>query len=121
MFFERREKFFPWEILTRTVFLTSAISFFVFLAFDLLRPGFVSNTFSVHWFLLVAVVSGICWARQIKEIKDRKFLQLLSASIFGLAGLFIGWQFRTALNDFLVVILPLALATPFLVIYLLRK
>ncbi|MFA6131741.1 MAG: hypothetical protein WC702_01570 [Patescibacteria group bacterium] len=121
MFFKHQEKFSVLEILTRTIFLTTVVSFFVFLAFDLFRPGFVSNTFSIHWFLLVAIVSGIWWAGVVKERKENKILQFLSAFIFGLAGVFVVWQFRANLSDFLVLVLPLALVVPLLVIYLLAS
>ena len=37
-------------------FFTSIISYALFAFFDYLRPGFVSNVFSVHWFLFAAGV-----------------------------------------------------------------
>lgn len=67
MFWKKRVNFQPIEILTQTVFLTATLSFVVFLLFDLLRPGFVSNVFSVHWFLLAAIVSGIWWGSVVKD------------------------------------------------------
>lgn len=121
MFFSHHEKFPVSETLARTVFLTSLVSFVVFLFLDLLRPGFVAKTFSVHWFLLAAIVSGVWWAFVVKEKKEKKKLQLLVALFFGLIGLFVVWQFRADLSDFLVLVLPLAFLTPFLVIYLLRR
>ncbi|MFH1253213.1 MAG: hypothetical protein V1664_02675 [Candidatus Uhrbacteria bacterium] len=68
MFFHHHEINF-FETISRTVFLTAAISFVVFLAFDLLIPGFVSRVFSVHWFLLVALISGFCWGSVVKDSK----------------------------------------------------
>lgn len=49
--------------LARTLFLTSLVSFGIFLAADLARPGFVSSYFSVHWILLITIVSGIWWSK----------------------------------------------------------
>lgn len=121
MFFKHHENFSASETLSRTIFLTSLISFIVFLGLDLLRPGFVSNTFSVHWFLLVAIISGVWWAVVVKEQKEKKKLQFLFSAVLGLAGAFIVWQFRPDLGDYLVLVLPLALVTPFLVRYLLQK
>lgn len=121
MFFSHHEKFSASETLARTIFLTSLVSFVVFLFLDLLRAGFVSNTFSVHWFLLAAIISGIWWSCVIKEIKERKWLQNLSVFLLGLAEIYLAWGFRAALGDFLVLVLPLAFLTPFLVLYLLRK
>ena len=43
----------------KTGFLTSVISYFAFVFFDFLRPGFVSNVFSVHLFLLSAICNAI--------------------------------------------------------------
>lgn len=51
------------KTLAHTLFLTSLVSFAVFLAADLARPGFVSSYFSVHWILLIAIASGIGWSK----------------------------------------------------------
>jgi len=121
MFFSHHEKFSVSETLARTFFLTSTISFFVFLGLDLLRPGFVSDTFSVHWFLLIAIVSGVWWGSVVKELKEKSFFQILSAFIFSLVGVCITWQFRADLSDFLVLLLPLVLVVPFVVLLLVRS
>jgi len=121
MFFRHHEKFSVSETLVRTFFLTSTISFFVFLGLDLLRPGFVSNTFSVHWFLLIAILSGVWWGSVVKELKERRAFQILSAFVFGLVGVYVTWQFRADLSDFLVLLLPLVLVVPFAVSLLIRS
>lgn len=46
----------------RTGFLVSCLSYGLFALADYLRPGFVSYVFSVHWFLLAAMVFGVAWA-----------------------------------------------------------
>jgi len=46
------------ERLFTTAFITSVISYGVFGFADYIRQGFVSTVFSLHWFLLVAVVFG---------------------------------------------------------------
>jgi hypothetical protein len=121
MFFKKHKEFHPVEIVLRTVFLTSLISFLVFLTLDLLRPGFVSRTISVHVFLAVAVVSGFFWSHLVKRVEEGKWPVSLFALIFGLAGIFVSWNFRADLSDYLVVVLPLAAIVPFLVIYLLHE
>lgn len=121
MFFSHHKKNPVSEVLARTFFITSTISFFVFLSLDLLRPGFVSDTFSVHWFLLITIVSGIWWGSVVKELKERRVFQILSAVIFGLVGVYTTWQFRADLSDFLVLFLPLVLVVPFVVLLLVRS
>jgi hypothetical protein len=53
----------------KTLFLTTLVSLIFFLILDLVWPGFVSKTFSVHWFLLAAIISGIFWGSVIKNKK----------------------------------------------------
>lgn len=45
----------------RTGFWVSAVSYAVFWACDLARPGFVSRYFSVHVFLIAALAFGAWW------------------------------------------------------------
>jgi len=49
--------------IAKITFLTSLISYGVFLLFEYLRPGFVSFVFSIHWFLIVIVGCGIWLCR----------------------------------------------------------
>lgn len=46
----------------QTAFYTSLISYAVFFAAEILRPGFVSRSFSVHLILLAAIAFGVAWA-----------------------------------------------------------
>ncbi|HBR80110.1 MAG: hypothetical protein UX09_C0002G0022 [Candidatus Uhrbacteria bacterium GW2011_GWE2_45_35] len=121
MFFKKSEKFHPAEIIARTLFLTSLISFAIFLSLDLLRPGFVSRSFSVFVFLFAALVSGFWWGCLAKAKEEKTWPAWLAASIFGFLGVYLTWQFRVDLGDFLVLIIPLALITPFLVKYLISN
>jgi len=118
MFFKKTEKFHPAEVISRTIFLVSLISFAIFLLGDLWQPGFVSRVFSVHWFLFSALISGIWWGSLTKESRERSWLQWILAFIFGLIGIYLAWQFRTDLKDYLILVLPLALIVPFLVIWI---
>lgn len=67
MFFKTKKDFKPKEIIFRTLFLTSLVSFVVFLVLDLSFSGFVSRVFFIHWFLLAAIVSGIGWGVYFKD------------------------------------------------------
>lgn len=42
--------------IARTGFYTALISYAFFWLCDAIRPGFVSDYFSVHWFLFAAIV-----------------------------------------------------------------
>jgi len=121
MFFNQKKEINTVEIISRTLFFTSLISFFCFLFLDLINTGFVSRTFSILWFLLAAVISGIWWGAIVKEIKEQRFWQFFSAAIFAIFGVILTWQFRADLSDSLVLIIPLVLLTPFVVIWLVRE
>ena len=58
------------EVLARTVFFTSFVSFVVFFVLDTLFPGFVSRFFWVHWFLLVAILSALWWNFSLHKKKQ---------------------------------------------------
>jgi len=67
----------------KTGFLTSLTSYAVFMLADYARPGFVSYVFSVHWFLLSALIFGIWWSFTYNESQDD---QIVIGSLVG--GLF---------------------------------
>jgi len=122
MFWHHKEINFS-ETISQTLFLTALSSFVVFLSLDLLLPGFVSRILSVHWFLLVAMISGVWWGIQRTEIKDLKISWWLwiVTSLFSVVFVGLLWSFRADLSDFLVLVLPLAFMAPFLVILLARR
>ena len=49
-------------VIARTGFYVSVVSYLVFLLADLIKPGFVSNYMSVHWFLFAAIVFAVWWS-----------------------------------------------------------
>lgn len=71
------------EIISRTVFFTSLVAYVVFWLADLFEPGFVSRYFSVHLFLLAAIISGFLWSRAMVEYEERPMTQLCGAIILG--------------------------------------
>jgi hypothetical protein len=108
------------ETLAWTLFVTSTASFFVFLAADLMRPGFVSRYLSVHGFLLVAVLSGIWWAKIGASVRDRFLLQFGVAGLFGVALAKAAWDLREGLGEYVILTLLLAFVVPFLCLFALR-
>lgn len=116
------------EVIFRTFFFSSLFSYLFFLALDLFFPGFVARSFSVHWFLLAIIVTGFLWSRfqDNKESENkisllRRFTGFLIAGFIGLILGFFIWQTRAVFDDNLLVVLPLAFLTPFLVLWMLRE
>ena len=70
--------------IAKTAFLTGLISYGVFLLFEYLRPGFVQYVFSVHWFLLAVIGTGIWLAVVAKDQKSTNKLWRLVQLIVGL-------------------------------------
>jgi hypothetical protein len=66
------------------------------------------------------LLSGIWWSRVAKEQKGSRVRSWITAAIFAIAGVLIVWRFRVDLGDLLVLMLPLAFGSPFLVIWLLK-
>ncbi len=55
------------QAVARTGFYASIVSYAVFWACDAIRAGFVSDYFSVHWFLLAAIVFASWWGALHEE------------------------------------------------------
>ncbi len=108
------------ETIARTLFLTSVVSFVVFLAADLLRPGFVSRYLSVHWFLGVAILAGLWWAREVKEPNAHAIVQGCVASLCSIAGIAAVWSLHQAFGEYVLVAMILAGLLPFILWRLLR-
>ncbi len=109
------------EMVARTLFLTSISSFLVFLVSDLLRPGFVSNYFSVHWVLLVAVGSGLWWSLGKGDGQNRPVLQIVVAFCLGLALATVAWRIGEGFGEYIFLVVAVAFFVPWLILQLLRS
>lgn len=109
------------ETLARTIFLTSISSFLVFLIADLLRPGFVSNYFSVHWILLVVVGSGLWWALGERHGENRPVFQILVAFCLGMALATVAWRIGEGFGEYVFLVVVVAFLTPQFILQLLRS
>ena len=102
-----------------TAFYTSIISYLVFALADYVRPGFVSFTFSVHWFLLAAILSGIWWAYTNDAYRERGHLQRvagsLGRSLIGLALLVVFWQEGEGFGDLRIFVALVAFFIPWMI------
>jgi hypothetical protein len=106
--------------ISRTGFYTSIISYAGFWILDALRPGFVARSFSIHIFLLSAIVFGIWWAIVVKEYTERPWFEMLVAIIFGILLSVLAWVFGEGFGMFRFLIVIIAFFTPLLFLRLLR-
>ena len=107
--------------IAKTGFLVSIISYLIFFLFDLMRPGFVSRYFSIHLFLLAAVIFGICWVLQMKESKERAWLQYLTSIILGIIFSVMVWKAGGSLDEYHLLIIVIEFFVPLLILSVLRK
>lgn len=107
----------------KTVFHTSVLSYAIFFVADELRPGFVSATFSVHWFLLVAIVSGVLWAmahdREASERFVGRMWRWAWQVVFGVLLGAIIWKHGSSFGDLRIFVTLVGFFVPMLVIKLL--
>ncbi len=106
--------------ISRTGFYVSLISYVVFWVLDILQPGFVARTFSVHIFLLSAIVFGIWWAIVVKEYTERPWFEMLVALVLGILLSVLTWIFGEGLGMFRILVVFLALFVPLLVLRLFK-
>ena len=70
--------------LAKTGFLVSVISYGSFWLLDAIRPGIVARYFSVHIFLLCALIFGAWWVRADESFEDLPRLHVLVATGLGI-------------------------------------
>ena len=86
------------ELLTRTGFLTCLISYILFWVTDFLIPGFVSRYFSVHVFLLIALVCGLLWSHVIETYTQHPQLRRFIVFSLGLLLALLTWKLTPGLG-----------------------
>ena len=101
--------------IAKTAFLTSLISYGVFLLFEYLRPGFVSFVFSVHLFLIPIIACGIWLAIVAQDQKSRNTLWRLVQLIIGLLLMIILLREGEVFGDFRILMALVGLVLPFAV------
>ncbi|MBT4856816.1 hypothetical protein HON52_01350 [Candidatus Uhrbacteria bacterium] len=107
----------------KTGFHTSLLSYALFFFADYMRPGFVSITFSVHWFLLTAIIFGILWTFAADRAKSEKFLgrmwRWIWQLVFGLLLFMMVWQAMSSAGDLRIFVALVGFLLPWIVIRLL--
>lgn len=108
------------EKISRVGFFTSAAAYVVFWIADLLRPGFVARYFSVHFFLLAAVVFGAWWMRSVREYHDWPFFQYAFAVAFGALFATLTWNVGAGFESYRLLAVAVAAVTPAVILSLVR-
>lgn len=111
----------PLEAIARTGFLVSLTSYVVFWLADAIQPGFVSRYFSVHVFLLAAVVFGIFWSHALQEYTSRPILHVAVAVLCGLVLCVLTWGFAQGLGVYRVPLVLISFFTPALLYTFIRS
>ncbi|MBI5370099.1 hypothetical protein HZA85_02850 [Candidatus Uhrbacteria bacterium] len=106
--------------LAKTGFYVSFVAYVCFWFLDLLRPGFVSRTFSVHVFLLASLLFGIWWSLTVKEYVDRPWVQMIFIGAFGLLVSVVTWASGQGLGALRVLVTVLVFFVPLIVWNLIR-
>lgn len=107
--------------IAKTAFLTSVISYGVFLLFEYLRPGFVQNVFSVHWFLVLIIATGIWYSFISQKQECRCRVWQAAHLLIGLLLMIILWREGEVFGDFRIFMAIAGLILPMAVARLLRS
>lgn len=111
----------PLEIIARTGFLVSVVSYIVFWLAELVQPGFVSRFFSMHIFFLAALVFGGLWSKTVQEYTSRPRLQLLVGLLCGALMAVLIWNLSGDLGGYQFPVSCIAFLTPPTVFFLIRS
>lgn len=106
--------------IVKTGFFSSVFTYGAFLLLDLARPGFVSRVFSVHVFLLAAIVFGLWWGIILKEEKDRVIWQYTLMILLGVILAILSWNAGVAFGPFRLFITALSLVIPLVALRIIR-
>ncbi len=109
------------ESISKTAFLTSLTSYVLFWLMDLMQPGFVARYFSVHIFLLGAIIFGVWWAGSVEEYTDRPLLQVLVAYAFGFILSVITWNITKDMGVIRGVLVLVSFLIPLFVLKLIKS
>ncbi|NQV89554.1 MAG: hypothetical protein HQ488_04500 [Parcubacteria group bacterium] len=108
------------EAISRTGFIVSTTSYVLFWLIDLAQPGFVSRYFSVHAFLLSAIVFGVWWSAVVRDYTQRPWLESAVALALGLILAVITWGASDGIEGYRLFLTLMAVFTP-TIIYVLIK
>ena len=100
--------------------MVGLVSYILFWMLDLVRPGFVARFFSVHIFLLSAIIFGVWWGSVVEEYSDRPRVQHTLMFVCGILCAVLTWNLATAFGSWRVIVSLIALATPMLVLRLVK-
>ena len=106
--------------MAQTGFLVSLVSYVLFWALDLIRPGFVARFFSVHIFLIGIMVFGIWWGSVVQEYTDRPQLQYVLLFLCGIFAAVLTWNLGSVFGGWRVLISFVSFLIPVLVLRLLK-
>ncbi|MBU0531122.1 MAG: hypothetical protein ABIG32_03065 [Candidatus Uhrbacteria bacterium] len=109
------------ETISRTGFIVSTITYIVFLLSDVIKPGFVSNYMSVHWWLLAAIVFAGFWSVTLKKTHDHPIIQYIVAGILGIIAAIFTWKIGADLAEFRILVTLIAFVLPMTVLAVLRS
>ncbi len=116
----KTKTFSPLEVISRTGFLVAASSYVLFWLLDLAKPGFVSRYFSVHAFLLAAIVFGIWWSAVVRDYTQRPWIESLIALALGLILAVITWGAADGIEGYRLLLTLIVVFIP-TIIYVLIK
>jgi len=115
-------------VIARTGFCVSVVSYLVFLLTDLIKPGFVSNYMSVHWFLFTAIIFTIWWSTGTHKrttVDNRSVIYCVRnwsvASVLGVLAAILVWKAGADLEEFRILSSILAFLLPSIVLGVLRS
>lgn len=109
------------ERIAKTGYLTSVVSYGAFWLMDAARPGFVARFFSVHIFLLSAILFGVVWAKTAKATERSGWIWWAVAIPVGLGAAVLTWNLGEGLAEFRVLVTALASIIPLIALSVIRS
>lgn len=103
----------------RSAFLITFTTYLLLILVEVFEPGFVSNYFSAHWLLLVALVLFVWMIHRGDKLEIRLRMIWSATVMVALIFAVVTWRLGGPLNELRPLLTFVALALPFAVTKLL--
>ena len=97
----------------KSAFIVSLATYLLLILAEVLQPGFVSNYFSAHWLLLIALGLFVLLVHQRVSFSEAPWTGWSLTSFVALVFAMVTWRLGTSLGELRFLLVLVALILPF--------
>lgn len=97
----------------KSAFVISFVTYLLLILAEVLQPGFVSNYFSAHWLLLIALGLFVALVHQQVSFFEYPILGWSLSAFVALIFAVVTWRLGTSLGELRLLLVLVAIVLPF--------